>query len=76
MEPLRSINMAPGGRLAQAKALPGRPGAPVYAAPVAGLSPRSDDTQGLPDPTSIEEQKKAYCRSTDYRYSIVDPINW
>lgn len=49
---------------------------PVYAAPVSGsqndaASPASSDdldgpyTRGFPDPASIEEQKKAYCRSLD-----------
>eukprot|EP00435_Cladocopium_sp_Y103_P013586 s2255_g3.t1 len=51
----------------------------VYAAPIAGAggpdsaeSPRSVDsegpfTRGFPDPTSIEEQKQAYCRSLDHQ---------
>lgn len=51
----------------------------VYAAPIAGAggpdsaeSPRSVDsegpfTRGFPDPTSIEEQKLAYCRSLEHQ---------
>eukprot|EP00439_Symbiodinium_sp_Y106_P045578 s5216_g5.t2 len=68
----------PSGSLAMP--MPAQAG-PVYAAPVSGsqndaASPASSDdldgpyTRGFPDPASIEEQKKAYCRRCDLSKAV------